>query len=165
MEFFQSNLSVGIVDVYTEIEKHSNLKYEYDKSAGKLVLDRVLPYPYFYPYAYGFIPNTLAADGDDLDVLILTDRQDLKIDTHYKVHIIGVLNMEDEKGMDEKILCVLEEDSITIRDITDLSELVKSDIHWFFSNYKNKTDGKWSGVMGFDDKTRAIQLVQNCLHR
>jgi len=150
-----------IVDVYIEIEKHSNLKYEFDKTSQILDLDRVLPYPYFYPYAYGFIPNTLAVDGDELDALIITDRQDLKKDTFYSAHIIGVLIMEDEKGMDEKVLCVLDEDYIEIRDIYRLSEQIKDDIHWFFSNYKskNKSEGKWSKVMGFEDKFTALQLL------
>ena len=70
--------------------------------------------------------------------------------------------MEDEKGMDEKILCVLEEDYCQIQDIDDFSKSVKDDIYWFFSNYKTKTQHKWSNVMGFDNKSMAIQLIQNC---
>ena len=152
-----------IVDIYIEIEKHSNLKYEFDKIGQILALDRTLPYPYFYPYAYGYIPNTLAADGDELDALIITDRQDLKKDTFYSAHIIGVLIMEDEKGMDEKVLCVLEEDSKNIKDIYQLSHQIKDDIEWFFSNYKSKSECKWSNVMGFEDKFTALQLLGVCL--
>lgn len=148
-----------IVDIYIEIEKHSNLKYEFDKIGQTLALDRILPYPYFYPYAYGYIPDTLAADGDELDALIITDRQDLKKDTFYSAHIIGVLIMEDEKGMDEKVLCVLEEDSKNIKDIYQLSDKIKDDIEWFFSNYKSKSHCKWSKVMGFEDKFTALQLL------
>jgi len=151
-----------IVDVYVEIEKHSNLKYEFDKTNQTLALDRILPYPYFYPYAYGYIPNTLAADGDELDALIITDRQDLKKDTFYSAHIIGVLIMEDEKGMDEKVLCVLDEDCTEIRDIYQLSDQIKDDIEWFFSNYKSKNECKWSKVMGFEDKFTALQLLGAC---
>ena len=151
-----------IIDVYIEIEKHSNIKYEFDKTVDQLLLDRILPYPYFYPYAYGFIPNTLAEDGDELDALIITDRTNLSIDTYYKAYVVGVLLMEDEKGMDEKILCVLEEDYCQIQDIDDFSKSVKDDIYWFFSNYKTKTQHKWSNVMGFDNKSMAIQLIQNC---
>ena len=61
------------VRVYIEIEKHTNIKYEYDKTRQELVVDRILEYPYFYPYAYGFIPDTLADDDDDLDILLITD--------------------------------------------------------------------------------------------
>jgi inorganic pyrophosphatase len=125
-----------------------------------LELDRILPYPYFYPYAYGYIPNTLAMDGDDLDILIISDRDDIKKDTFYKVFIVGVLIMEDEKGMDEKVLCVLEEDWEKIKDISDINDVIKHDIHWFFSSYKNRTPGKWSRVHGYKDKTYALDLYK-----
>jgi len=61
------------VKVYIEIERFSNQKYEWNKSTESLELDRVLPYPYFYPFAYGFIENTTAEDGDELDALIVSD--------------------------------------------------------------------------------------------
>lgn len=108
------------VDVFIEIEQFSNQKYEINKTTGKLELDRVLPYPYFYPYAYGFIPDTMAMDGDDLDALIITNKP-IKNNKTYKSYIAGGLIMEDEKGMDEKILCVLEEDIDQIKNISDFS--------------------------------------------
>ena len=150
------------VRVYIEIEKHSNQKYEFNKTENKLELDRVLPYPYFYPYAYGFIENTLAMDGDELDVLIITDK-DLKNDNWYDVHMIGVLIMSDEKGLDEKIICVLPEDYEKISDIDLLSDEIKDNIHWFFSNYKSKTPNKWATVEGFDTKCVAKQLYEKYL--
>ena len=61
------------IKVYIEIEKFSNIKYEFNKELNKLCVDRILPYPYFYPYAYGFIPNTKALDGDELDICVLTN--------------------------------------------------------------------------------------------
>jgi inorganic pyrophosphatase len=148
------------VEVYIEIEKHSNYKYEYNKETNALELDRILPYPYFYPYAYGYIPNTLAMDGDDLDILIISDRDNIKKDAFYKAFIIGVLIMEDEKGMDEKVLCVLDEDREKIKDISDINDVIKHDIHWFFSNYKNRAPGKWSRVHGYKDKTYALDLYK-----
>jgi inorganic pyrophosphatase len=149
----------GDIEVFIEIEKFSNQKYEVNKDTGKLELDRILPYPYFYPYAYGFIPNTLAMDGDDLDALIITDIP-LKKDNKYNAKIVGVLVMEDEKGMDEKVLCVLEEDSINIKDISDVEPDVLDNVKWFFENYKNKTTGKWSKVIGYEDKKYAIGLYE-----
>jgi inorganic pyrophosphatase len=143
--------------VYIEIEKFSNQKYEFNKNTDQLELDRVLPYPYFYPYAYGFIPNTLAMDGDDLDALIITNKPLSKGET-YDAQIIGVLIMEDEKGLDEKIICVLPEDYIHIKEVIDLSSKDLSDIHWFFTNYKNNTPGKWSKVIGYDSRERAVDL-------
>ena len=130
------------VKTYIEIEKHSNLKYEYDKTLNQLILDRILPYPYFYPYAYGFIPNTLAKDNDELDVLIISNYK-IEKDQFYEAYIIGVLLMEDEQGVDEKILCVVDEEYDGIKDIEDLDDNVLENIHWFFSNYKKKSPGKW----------------------
>ena len=146
-----------LIRVYIEIEKNSNIKYEFDKQKNSLEVDRILPYPYFYPYAYGFIPNTLGKDNDELDIVIITDKK-IEIDTYYDVYIIGCLEMEDEKGMDEKLLCVLKEDYLSINDIDDLDEDTKNNIHWFFSNYKSKTDGKWSKVIGYTNKACAIDL-------
>jgi inorganic pyrophosphatase len=152
----------GCVEVFIEIEKFSNQKYEINKTTGKLELDRILPYPYFYPYAYGFIPNTLAMDGDDLDALIITDIP-LKKDNTYKAKIVGVLVMEDEKGMDEKVLCVLHDDSININDISDFETDVLDNIKWFFKNYKNKTPGKWSNVTGYENREHAIYLYETTM--
>lgn len=147
------------VTVYIEIEKDSNMKYEINKETNTLELDRVLPYPYYYPYSYGFIVNTLALDGDELDALIITDKK-IEKDKKYDVYIVGVLIMSDEKGMDEKILCVLEEDYETIDDLNKLSKDSLDNILWFFLNYKSKTPGKWSRVNGFREKEVAIQLYR-----
>jgi len=145
------------VSVYIEIEKDSNIKYEFDKDSNKLVVDRILPYPYYYPYHYGFIRNTIASDNDELDALIITNKK-LEKDNDYDVYIIGVLIMEDEKGLDEKVLCVLEEDYEDFDDLDKLSDDTKNNIHWFFSNYKMKTPNKWSKVYDFQNKKEAIEL-------
>jgi inorganic pyrophosphatase len=147
------------VRVYIEIERDSNKKYELNKNTGELELDRVLPYPDYYPCAYGFIENTLAMDDDELDAVILTDRE-LKNNEWYDAYIIGVLVMSDEKGLDEKILCVLKEDYELINDFYLLPDEIKENIHWFFSNYKNKTPGKWSHVEGFQNKEEAIKIYE-----
>ena len=152
----------SLIKVYIEIEKYSNIKYEYDKNEEKLLVDRILEYPYFYPYAYGFIPHTLADDGDDLDALIITTMS-IPNDTHYKAYIIGALVMEDEKGMDEKILCVLSEDYNSIRDISDLPDTVKEKLNTFFSTYKLNVPGKWSKTYGFMNKMDAIKLYERTL--
>lgn len=148
-----------LVNAYIEIEQHSNQKYEFDRNENKLVLDRVLNYPYFYPYSYGFIPGTMADDNDELDILIITDKT-IKKDNSYNVYIIGSLIMEDEKGMDEKILGVLEEDYTIVNDIDKLNNNIKENIYWFFSNYKNNTKGKWSKVIGFSNKEESIKLFE-----
>jgi inorganic pyrophosphatase len=150
------------VVVYIEIEKDSNQKYELNKETKTLELDRVLPYPYYYPYCYGFILNTLATDDDELDALIITDKK-LEKDQSYLVYIIGVLIMEDEKGLDEKILCVLEKDYERINCLSDLQQDVLDNIHWFFTNYKSKTPNKWTVVQDFKDKKYAIELYEKYL--
>ena len=150
------------VRVFIEIEKDSNQKFEYNHHTQTLELDRVLKDPYIYPYPYGFILNTKAKDDDELDILILTEKKISK-DTYLDVFIIGVLVMEDEKGMDEKVLCVLEEDYNKINSLSDIDNNIKNKIHYFFSNYKNNTEGKWSKVYNFEDKKFAIKLYKDCL--
>jgi inorganic pyrophosphatase len=145
------------ITVYIEIEKDSNIKYEINRDTNKLEIDRILPYPYYYPYCYGYIVNTMAQDNDELDALIITDTK-LKNDNYYNVYIIGVLIMEDEKGLDEKILCVLEDDYEKINNLYHLSTEIKNNIDWFFSNYKTKTPNKLSKVIRFGDKKEAIKL-------
>ena len=147
----------GLVNVYIEIEQFSNQKCEFNKKTGVLELDRVLPHPFVYPYAYGFIPNTLADDGDDLDALIITN-ESLEKGKECKAQIVGVLLMEDEKGKDEKIICVLENDASKIKDIYDLDLSIRNNIKWFFENYKKEEPGKWSKVSGYDSKEKAINL-------
>jgi inorganic pyrophosphatase len=150
------------ISVYVEIEKGSNIKYEYDKESKKLIVDRILDEPYVYPYAYGFIPNTMASDNDELDILIITDKY-IKNNEYYDVYIIGCLVMEDEKGMDEKILCVLEEEYDKINNLNDLSEEIKESIYNFFSNYKKKDIHKWSNVLGFIGQEMSIELYKKMM--
>ena len=150
------------VRVYIEIEKNSNLKYETCKETNTLMLDRVLPPPYVYPYPYGYIIGTKAADGDELDIVILTDKHISK-DTYLDAYIVGVLIMEDEKGMDEKVLCVLPEDAHQIRDLEDVSTEIQERISWFFTNYKTSTPDKWSKVSGYGDMRSAVALYNASL--
>jgi inorganic pyrophosphatase len=122
-------------------------------------LDRVLSHPFTYPYAYRFALNTKASDEDELDILIITNNLILN-NKSYEVYIIGVLIMEDEGGLDEKILCVLEEDYKKIDDLSKLDLNIKDKINNFFTNYKNNSKGRWSKVYGFEDKKFAIKLYE-----
>jgi inorganic pyrophosphatase len=144
------------VSVYIEIEKWSNMKYEYDHATDCLELDRILPPPYIYPYAYGFVPNTRAADGDELDALILCDDHSIRNDRTYEAYILGALKMEDENGMDEKLLCSLDPTA----DIAGLDPADLEEIEWFFANYKTKSVDKWSKTYGFMTKAEAIALME-----
>lgn len=151
--------------VYIEIEKGGLIKYEYDKSAGKLVVDREMPASHPYPFAYGFFPDTLGSDGDELDALILRNGDDIKNDTTYRAYIIGALVMEDEHGMDEKVLCVLGEDYGRMGDISNISEDVKEKINTFFSTYKLNIPGRWSKTYGYISKHAAYDLYAESLIR
>jgi inorganic pyrophosphatase len=144
-------------NIYIEIEKNSNMKYEYNKDTNSLELDRILSYPYFYPYAYGFFQNTIGNDSDELDALLITNEK-YNINQNVECEIIGGLIMEDEKGMDEKIFVIPINDTMYL----NLTELEKEEIYnniiWFFSNYKSKDKDKWSKVHRLMDKTEAINL-------
>lgn len=152
----------NMIRVFIEIEQFSNVKYEYDKEKKELVIDRILDEPYVYPYAYGFIPNTLAQDNDELDVLIISNKK-IKNNTYYDVYIIGCLAMEDEKGLDEKILCVFEEDYNKIKSMDDLDDAIKNKIYYFFENYKKKSIDRWSKVIGFLNKELSIDLYKKLI--
>ena len=142
------------IDVYIEIEKGSNIKYEFNKTTLALEVDRVLPAEYAYPHAYGFIPGTLAADGDDLDALIITTVP-LERDKTYTCHIVDALRMEDEKGNDEKVICTL--------DGSDVSPAILTQIETFFATYKLNYPEKWSRTDGYMGKAAAIALYQSCV--
>ena len=147
--------------VYLEIKKDSNIKYEFDKTKNELVVDRILPDPYYYPFAYGFIPNTLADDNDELDILLITEKE-YNIDSYVEGYIIGGLEMEDEKGMDEKIFIVPCDEYEKLSDISQMNNATLNEIEWFFSNYKTKCDGKWSKVYGFISREKAFCIYQQC---
>lgn len=152
------------IRVYIEIEKFSNIKYEFDKKYNKLCVDRILPYPYFYPYAYGFIPGTMALDNDELDICLITDIP-YKNDVLLEAYIIGGISMEDEKGMDEKILVVPVHEYDMFNELEKkniINEEKIDNILWFFSNYKNKTKNKWSKVHKVMSKEEAEELYHKC---
>ena len=151
--------------VYIEIEKGGLIKYEYNKTAGRLVMDREMPVSHPYPYAYGFFTGTLGSDGDELDALILRDGDDIKSDRVYSVHIIGALVMEDEHGLDEKVLCVLGDDYGQMGDLTLISDDIKEKIDTFFSTYKLNVPGRWSKTYGYISKHAAYDLYAEALIR
>jgi inorganic pyrophosphatase len=149
-----------------EIPYGSNIKYELDKESGAVVVDRVLYGSQFYPANYGFIPNTLADDGDPIDILVLS-HYPVAPGSVMKAKVIGVLIMEDESGKDEKILAVpdLKTDPTyaKIEEIEDLPEIELQRIKHFFETYKDLEPGKWVKVTGYDGKERAIELIERAI--
>jgi inorganic pyrophosphatase len=138
------------------------IKYEMDKDAGTLVVDRFLYTPMTYPGNYGFVPHTLSEDGDPIDVLIASTRP-LVPGCVINVRPIGVLMMEDNSGKDEKIIAV-PSPKLTLRyekvkEYTDLPEITLKQIEHFFEHYKDLEPGKWVRIstwVGAEDARKEI---------
>ena len=141
-----------IVDVHVEIPRDSCVKYEYDNKS--LHVDRILSTSMVYPGNYGYIPKTLADDGDPIDVLII-ETTPLFPCSYVKCRVIGMLNTEDEKGMDQKVIAVpdntIQLETSHIRDLCDVNVSTLSKIKDFFSHYKSNETNKWVKVYDFED--------------
>ena len=153
-----------ICDVFIEISKDSNIKYEYDKDLGAIRLDRVLKSSMVYPENYGYIPNTLANDGDALDVILVADYS-LVPGSYIRSRIVGVLDMEDEKGIDHKIIAVPDTNVDStyeyVNNIDDLPQSRLNKIKFFFENYKQLDQDKWVIVNSYKNKDDAIEIYNN----
>ena len=154
------------INVVIEIPQGSSVKYEVDKDSGAVIVDRFLFTPMAYPTAYGFIPGTLAADGDPTDALVLTP-SNVVPGSVIRARPIGVLKMEDESGQDEKIICV-PHDKISpifskVQSTADLPELTVKEIEHFFTHYKDLEPGKWVKVTGWGDRNEAGAFITSAL--
>jgi inorganic pyrophosphatase len=144
------------------------IKYEMDKAAGTLVVDRFLYTPMRYPGNYGFVPHTLSEDGDPIDVLIANTRPIIP-GAVMNVRPIGVLRMEDDGGEDEKIIAV-PTSKITLRhahvkSYQDLPEITRQQIEHFFVHYKDLEPGKWVKLKGWGDVDEARRLIGEAIER
>jgi inorganic pyrophosphatase len=144
------------------------IKYEMDKNAGTLVVDRFLYTSMRYPGNYGFIPHTLSGDGDPVDVLVANQRGVVP-GAIMAVRPIGVLLMQDEAGVDEKILAVpvprLTRRYEQIANYTDLPEITIKQIEHFFQHYKDLEPGKWVKSLGWGDAAKAKSLILEGVER
>ena len=150
--------------VHIEVSKMSREKYEFDEKTNRMTLDRVLPVGVHYPYNYGYIPQTTGHDGDPLDVMVVTDVV-LVPSTWVKVRMVGYLDMEDEKGQDEKLIGFIANDP-TWSHVTDMAEVpqsIKDAIAKFFGSYKSLEKNKWSKVHGWHDRQEAFKLIEDCI--
>ncbi len=154
------------INVVIEIPQGSNIKYELDKDSGAIFLDRILYGSQFYPANYGFVPNTLADDGDPIDVLVLSS-ESVVPGCVIKSRVIGVLEMEDESGKDEKIIAVpvvkLDPKMAKVESLNNLPEITLNQIKHFFETYKDLEPGKWVKVLGFEDKEKAIEFINSAI--
>ncbi|MDR6873462.1 inorganic pyrophosphatase [Bosea sp. BE125] len=144
------------------------IKYEMDKEAGTLFVDRFLYTPMRYPGNYGFIPHTLSEDGDPCDVLVANTRP-LIPGSYIAVRPIGVMMMEDEGGGDEKIIAVpvpkLTKRYENVHNYTDLPKITLDQIQHFFEHYKDLEPGKWVKLTGWGDAAKAKQLILEAMDR
>lgn len=153
------------VTAVIEIPSGSRNKYELDKVTGLLKLDRVLYSAVQYPGDYGFIPGTLAEDGDPLDVLVLINEPTFP-GCLITVRPVGVLHMKDRGDPDEKILAVPSEDPYHQEyfDIADLPQHYLKEVEHFFSVYKD-LEGKRVEMLGWDKSVAAMGTITDCIAR
>lgn len=144
------------------------IKYEMDKDAGTLVVDRFLYTSMRYPGNYGFVPHTLSDDGDPIDVLIANQRGIIP-GAVIAVRPVGVLKMQDEAGGDEKIIAVpiskLTRRYEKVANYTDLPEITLKQIEHFFEHYKDLEANKWVKVMGWGDADEAKAMILTAIER
>ena len=148
------------INVVIEIPKGSHNKYEYDEEDHEIHLDRVYHSAVFSPTDYGFIPETRSEDGDHLDVLVLMSEPTFP-GCVMKVKPIAILDMEDESGIDWKVIAVAVKDphSKNINDLEDIEEHLKNEIKNFFEIYKTLEEGKWVKVKEWHGKEEAFKRI------
>lgn len=158
-------------EVNVLIENSGNalpVKYELDKDSGALFVDRFLATPMHYPCNYGFVPNTLSEDGDPVDVLVISEFP-IQPGAVIPAKLIGVLIMEDEKGMDEKLLAVptvkMNSEYSHYNELTDIPEVLLNKIKHFFEHYKDLEKGKWVKITGFKDAAEAKKVMNEAIAR
>jgi inorganic pyrophosphatase len=159
------------IKVLIEIPEGSRVKYELDEETGEMMVDRLMPTAMAYPINYGLIPNTKGEDGDALDALVFISEQVMP-GVVIKCRIIGMLEMEDEEGIDHKIICVPAKAKIdpicgAWESFDDVPEAKKRQIKHFFEHYKDLEEGKfvklknWVGVKEAEEVLAAGQKRAN----
>ena len=153
----------GKVNVIIEVPLNSSVKYEVDKDSGIVEVDRMMYSAMSYPANYGFVPNTLSDDGDPADVLVITDAV-LAPGCLIKSKLIGVLIMEDESGVDEKLIAVpvakLDPMMAEVNTLDDLPEHQLKKIKNFFETYKMLEPNKWVKVKDFQGPAVAEKILE-----
>jgi inorganic pyrophosphatase len=151
------------IKVFVEIPKGSQNKYERDEETGELMLDRTLYGPNYFPFEYGFIQGTKGEDGDPLDAVLLTSHPTFP-GCVVQARAIGYLQMEDEAGVDHKIIAVpiekLDPRWAEVKNIQDLGAHQQAEIKEFFETYKRLEPNKWVKVTDFKPKEEAEKIIE-----
>jgi len=144
------------------------IKYELDKASGALFVNRFLHTAMYYPANYGFIPNTLSEDGDPCDAMALS-QVPVVPGAVIRCRPVGALLMEDEHGVDEKILAVPVDELNPyyegVAELDDVPEILREQIEHFFRHYKELEKGKWVKVVGWVDRAAARKLITEGIER
>lgn len=153
----------NIVNVIIEIPKGTNVKYEFEKESGMIMVDRFGSTAMNYPCNYGFVPNTLSGDGDPIDVLVLSE-ESVMPGVILPAKPIALLEMEDESGFDSKVIAVpAVTGDITyssMENLDDIPNSTREKIKHFFERYKDLDEGKWVKVKGWGGKAEAIKEIE-----
>jgi inorganic pyrophosphatase len=151
------------VKVFIEITKESAVKYELDKDSGLLYVDRFVHTAMGYPFNYGFVPGTHAPDGDPVDIMVVSSSV-IMPGALVEVRPIGMLQMEDEAGEDNKIIAVptskIDPHYEDINNITDIDEHTRRKVKHFFETYKQLEPGKWVKTKEFLGKEEALEEIR-----
>ncbi len=157
----------GVINTVIEIPKWSTLKIEWNKELAIFELDRVEPSIFAKPCNYGFIPQTLDDDGDELDTLVLTN-DPIPTGVYLKAKVVGVLNFVDDGDNDHKIVCVPADDRNTgdaIKSLDDLHDQWKQKIEHHFNHYKDLKKPGSTKVVGWGDADEAQKIITACVKR
>lgn len=151
--------------VKIEIPEGSRVKYELDEETGEMMVDRIVPTAMDYPVNYGLIEGTKGADGDALDALVFLSERVVP-GCVVKCRIIGMLEMEDEEGIDHKIVCVPAKQKIdpicgAWTSLDDIPQMKKQQIRHFFEHYKDLEEGKWVKLKDWKDAATGEALLKN----
>lgn len=157
----------GTINTVIEIPQGSFLKIEWDRGRAAFMLDRVEPSIYAKPVNYGFIPQTLDEDGDELDTLVVC-AEPIPTGVWLEVRIIGIMNFEDDGEMDHKIIAVPADDRNTgdsISSLADLGERWQQMIREHFMHYKDLKKPGTTNVLGFGNAEEAKKIIAECIER
>ena len=157
----------GMVNTVIEIPYGSMMKIEWNRKTATFKLDRVEPQIFVKPVNYGFIPQTIDEDGDELDTLVVTE-EPIMTGVWMEARILGVLNFEDDGEMDHKVILVPADDRNTgdsIKTLADLGERWKQKMEHHFNHYKDLKKPGTTKVLGWGDVEEAKKIINECMER
>lgn len=157
------------IKVLIEIPEGSSVKYELDEETGEMTVDRLMPTAMSYPVSYGLINGTHGEDGDALDALVFISKTVVP-GVVIKCKVIGLLEMEDEEGIDHKVVCVPAKPKIDPicgewSSLDDVPEVKKREIRHFFEHYKDLEEGKWVKLKDWKDASEANKILEAAVKR